>query len=100
MDAWKPLALSAICLFITDAVLAKLPPPNEEQIAKVALAKEKAADAAKKDAELLAKSQDRVVSHYVQQQKAKGVTAKSAPIVIAPPTRSSSKERLTGGPTR
>lgn len=48
----------------TAGVHAKLPAPTDEQSAKAAEAKAKAADAAKRDGELLAKSQDRVAEHY------------------------------------
>ena len=51
--------------------------------AKAEEAKAKAAEVAKRDAELLAKAQDRVVARYVQQQKTKGVTV--TPTAIAPP---------------
>ena len=40
-------------------------------------------DAAKKEGELLAKSQDRVADHYIKAQKAKGVTVKPTPIAVA-----------------
>jgi hypothetical protein len=62
---------------------AKLPPPSEEAQAKAAEAKAKAAEAAKVDAELLGKAQDRVATKYIADQKAKGVIVKPTP--IAPP---------------
>jgi hypothetical protein len=43
---------------------AKLPAPTEEQKAKAAEAKAKADEAAKKEAELLGKSQDRAAENY------------------------------------
>ena len=43
---------------------AKLPPLTDEQKAKAEDAKLKAADAAKKEAELLGRYQDRAVDHY------------------------------------
>ena len=81
----KALLIAALCLYTTGAVLAKLPPPSEEQKAKAEEAKAKAGEAAKQDAELLGKSQDRVASRYIQQQKAKGVTVKPTPIAAAAP---------------
>ena len=45
----------------------------------------KVLEAAKKEAEQLAKSQDRVADRYIQQQKAKGVIVKPTPIAAAPP---------------
>ena len=43
---------------------AKLPSPNEEQKAKAAEAKSKAGEAAKRQAELLGKAQDRATENY------------------------------------
>ena len=85
MKSKKALVVAALCLLTTGAVLAKLPAPSEEQKAKAAEAKAKAGDAAKKDAGLLAKSQDRVADRYIKAQKAKGVTVKPTPIVAAAP---------------
>ncbi|PKO35509.1 MAG: formate dehydrogenase [Betaproteobacteria bacterium HGW-Betaproteobacteria-7] len=62
---------------------AKLPPLSEEAQAKAAEAKAKAGEAAKAQAELLSKSQDRVAEKYIKEQKSKGVTVK--PTAIAPP---------------
>ena len=78
MKSKKALMIAALCLFTAGAVFAKLPAPSEEQ-------KAKAAEAAKKEAEQLAKAMDRVASRYIQQQKAKGVTVKPTPIVAAAP---------------
>jgi hypothetical protein len=55
---------------------AKLPPPSDEAKAKAAVASAKKAEAGKKAAEALAKSQDRAVAHY---KKEKGMTAAAAP---------------------
>ena len=87
MKSKKALLIAALCLFTTGAVFAKLPSPQltDEQKAKAAEAKAKAGDAAKKDAGLLAKSQDRVADRYIKAQKAKGVTVKPTPIVAAAP---------------
>jgi len=84
MKSKKALAIAALCLFTAGGVLAKLPPPTEEQKAKAEEAKAKAAEAAKKDAEMLSKAQDRVAAYYLQQQKAKGVTPKPASVTPAP----------------
>lgn len=46
------------------AAYAKLPPPSEEERAKAALAVAKASEGAKKEAEALARAQDRVVEFY------------------------------------
>jgi hypothetical protein len=84
MKSTKALALAALYLLATGLVFAKLPPLTDEQKAKAEEAKATADAVAKKDAELLAKAQDRVASHYIQQQKAKGITVKPAPIANAP----------------
>lgn len=56
-----------ILVFLTVGMAyAKLPPPTEEQKAQTAAAKAKAAQEARKEAEALAKAQDRVVAHYKQ----------------------------------
>jgi hypothetical protein len=86
MNSNKVIALAALCLFTTGPVLAKLPPLTDAQQAAAEEAKLKAAEVAKKEAELLAKAQDAVASRYGQEQKAKGVAVKPAPMA-APPTR-------------
>ena len=68
---------------LTNVAVAKLPPLTDEQKAKAAEAKAKADDAAKKDSELLAKSQDQVATRYIKEQKAKGKIVTPTP--IAPP---------------
>lgn len=85
MKSKKAIALAALCLLMTGVVFAKLPAPSEEQKAKAAEAKAKAAEAGKKDAMLLAKSQDRVADRYIKAQKAKGVTVKPTPVAAAAP---------------
>lgn len=77
MRSKKALLIAALCLFTTGAVFAKLPAPQltEEQKAKAAETKAKAAAAAKMGAEQLAKAQDRVADRY-KAQKAKGLTVK------------------------
>ena len=55
-------AVIAGCVF--GMASAKLPPPTDEQKAKAAEAKAKSDEAAKKEAELLGKYQDRAVGHY------------------------------------
>jgi hypothetical protein len=81
----KAMLIAALCVVATGAVYAKLPAPQltDEQKAKAEETKAKAADAAKKDGELLAKSQDRVADRYIKAQKSKGVTVKPTPIAVA-----------------
>ncbi len=57
-------------------VHAKLPAPPPVDPAKAAEAKAKAADAAKKENEELARAQDRAVDHY---KKEKGIKTVAAP---------------------
>lgn len=87
MKSRKALALTVFCLFTTGAVYAKLPaqPMTDEQKAKAVETKAKAGEAAKKEAGLLAKSQDRVADRYIKAQKAKGVAVKPTPIAAAAP---------------
>ncbi len=93
-------ALLAVLCLVSLGAIAKLPPPSEEAQAKAAEAKAKADEAAKADAELLAKTQDRVAAKYIQAMKAKGVIVKptpiTAPVVPAvpapPPTAAAMKK--------
>jgi hypothetical protein len=57
-------AFVALALAAAGAAWAKLPPPSPEAAAKAAEAKQKADEAAKKDAELLARYQDKAVANY------------------------------------
>jgi len=81
----KAMIIAALCAVTTGAVYAKLPTPQltDEQKAKAEETKAKAAEAAKIEGELLAKSQDRVADRYIKAQKAKGVTVKPTPIAVA-----------------
>ena len=87
----KRLSITLIAAFALSAgsAWAKLPPPaplTEEAKVAAEEKKAKAAEAAKKDNEDLAKSQDRVAEKYIKEQKAKGVVVKPTPIVPpAPP---------------
>jgi hypothetical protein len=72
---FRILIMSAAMALTAGAVWAKLPPPSEEAKAKAAEAKAKADDAAKKDAEQLAKAQDRAAANY---KKNKGGKASMA----------------------
>lgn len=66
MSAVLGLSLS---VSMSGAAWAKLPPPTDAEKAAAEAAKAKAADAAKKDAEALAKAQDRAVDNF---KKGKG----------------------------
>jgi len=62
----------ALALLVAGAAWAKLPPPSSEAAAKAAETKQKADEAAKKDAADLGKAQDKAVSNY---KKNKGAGA-------------------------
>ena len=85
MKSKNLLALALFCLFTGGPVFAKLPPPTDAQKTTAEEAKLKAAEVAKKEAELLGKYQDLVATRYIQEQKAKGVTVTPTPIAGAPP---------------
>lgn len=69
---FRILIMSVAMAATAGAVWAKLPPPSEEAKAKAAEAKAKADEATKKDAEQLAKAQDKAASNY---RKNKGIKA-------------------------
>jgi hypothetical protein len=74
---FRILIMSAAMALTAGAVWAKLPPPSEEAKAKAAEAKAKADDAAKKDAELLSKAQDRAAANYKKNKGGKSSAAMS-----------------------
>ncbi len=96
----KAMIVAALCVMTTGAVYAKLPAPQltDEQKAKAEETKAKAADAAKKDGELLTKSQDRVADRYIKAQKAKGITVKPTPIVVAAAPAPAAKPAVAPAP--
>ena len=79
----KRVALTTIALaLVAGTAWAKLPVPpvTDEQKAKAEETKMKAAEAAKKDSELLAKYQDKAADNYKKGQgKAKGGAAAASP---------------------
>ena len=77
---WKFVPALLVCCAVGVAY-AKLPPPAPVDPAKAEEAKMKAAGAAKKEAELLAKAQDRAVERY---KKEKGIATKTAGTKPAP----------------
>jgi hypothetical protein len=82
MRSSKALLIAALWLSATGAVFAKLPSPplTDEQKAKAEEAKVKAAEAAKIEADQLAKAMDRVADGYIKAQKTKGIMVKPTPI--------------------
>ena len=73
--------VAALAFCAAGAALAKLPPISDEQKEKAAEAAAKAADTAKKEAELLGKAQDRTAEKYAVRIKAEGREFKPTPIV-------------------
>jgi len=69
------IAVVAVALGMASATWAKLPAPSPEAAAKAAEAKQKADEAAKKDAADLSKAQDRVVANYKRNKGAGGQKA-------------------------
>lgn len=72
---WKMIPAVLVCCVVGMAS-AKLPPPPPVDPVKAEEAKQKAADATKKEGESLAKAQDRVADHYKKQSKTTTKTAK------------------------
>jgi membrane protein involved in colicin uptake len=74
MTTLRALIAAALVVLSFGWAVAKLPPPDEK--AKAAAEEKKAKDAvtAEADKQALAKAQDRVVAHYMAEQKAKGKT--------------------------
>lgn len=86
---WKFVPALLVCCAVGVAY-AKLPPPPPVDPAKAEAAKMKAAEAAKKEAELLAKAQDRAVERY---KKEKGMTVAAVPAKPAAPAASPAKKK-------
>ena len=81
-----PLLLGvALSIGLYGAAVAKLPPPTDEQKAKAAETKAKADEAAKKEAELLTKVQDKSAARYIADQAKLGKVVTPTPIVAPPP---------------
>ena len=79
---WKVVpALLACCVIGLAYGKLPAPAPSEEQKAKAAEAKAKADEAAKKEGELLGKSQDRVADYY-KRTKGAAVVKTSAPVPV------------------
>jgi hypothetical protein len=70
------LATAMLACCVVGLASAKLPAPPPVDPVKAEEAKQKAAEAAKKEAELLGKAQDRVAERYKKQQKGVASTAK------------------------
>ncbi|HKW37929.1 MAG TPA: hypothetical protein VJO54_08985 [Burkholderiales bacterium] len=76
---FRIVIMTAAMAVTAGTVWAKLPPPSEEAKAKAAEAKAKADDAAKKEAVLVGKAQDRAVANYRKNKGGKSSTGATAP---------------------
>jgi hypothetical protein len=101
LNAWLVLVVGSVITTLAIAKLPAAPPQTEEQKAKAAEAKEKAADAAKKDATDLGRYQDKNAERYFREMKAAGKTVPAAtwvppppPVVTAAAAQPSSSESL------
>lgn len=100
MRRMSPILAAAIVVATFGVAVAKLPPPPPMTDAQKAAAEEKkakdavAAEAAKQQQ---ARAEDRVVAHYLADQKAKGHTVTpqmgptSTPVISAPPAKAGAK---------
>ena len=85
LNAWLVLVVGSVVTTLAIAKLPAAPPPTDEQKAKAAEAKEKAADAAKKEATDLSRYQDKSADRYFRDMKAAGKTVPAATWVPPPP---------------
>ena len=85
LNAWLVLVLGSVITTIAIAKLPAPPPATDEQKAKAAEAKEKAADVAKKEATDLGRYQDKSAERYFREMKAAGKTVPVATWVPPPP---------------
>ena len=82
LNSWLVLVVGSV---ITTLAIAKLPALTDEQKAKAAEAKEKAAEVAKKEASDLSRYQDKNAVRYYREMKAAGKTVAAATWVPPPP---------------
>ncbi len=100
LNAWLVLLAGSVITTLAIAKLPAAPPPTDEQKAKAAEAKEKAADIAKKDAADLNRYQDKSAEHYFREMKAAGKAVPAAtwvqppPVITAAAAQPSSSESL------
>lgn len=85
LNAWLVLVVGSAITTLAIAKLPTPPAPTDEQKAKAAEAKEKAADAAKKEAVDLGRYQDKSAERYFRDMKAAGKTVPVATWVPPPP---------------
>lgn len=84
-NSWFVVVAGSVITTLAIAKLPAPPAPTEEQKAKAAEAKEKAAEVAKKDAADLNRYQDKSAERYYRDMKALGKTVPVATWVAPPP---------------
>ena len=89
LNSWFVVMVGSVITTLAIAKLPAPPTPTDEQKAKAAEAKEKAAEGAKKDAVDLGRYQDKSAAHYFRDMKVAGKTVPVAtwvppPAVVAP----------------
>ncbi len=98
LNAWVVLVVGSVITTLAIAKLPAAPPPTDEQKAKAAEAKEKAAEGAKKDAADLGRYQDKSAERYYREMKAAGKTVAvatwvpPAPVIAPAAAQPSSSE--------
>ena len=98
LNAWLVLVVGSVITTLAIAKLPAAPPPTDEQKAKAAEAKEKAAEGAKKDAADLSRYQDKSAERYYREMKAAGKTVAvatwvpPAPVIAPTAAQPSSSE--------
>lgn len=98
LNAWLVLLVGSVVTTLAIAKLPAAPPPTDEQKAKAAEAKEKAAEGAKKDAADLGRYQDKSAERYYREMKAAGKTVAvatwvpPAPVIAPASAQPSSSE--------
>jgi hypothetical protein len=101
LNPWLVLIAGSVITTLAIAKLPAAPPLTEEQKAKAAETKEKAADAAKKDATDLSRYQDKSAERYFAAMKAAGKpvpppTWVPPPVVVAPAAAQPSSSESLG----
>jgi hypothetical protein len=97
----KTVALALACVLFAPLAIAKLPPPPPVDPVKAEEAKQKAAEAAKKGAELQAKYEDKAAENYANKLRASGKEFKPqlGPGLPTPPAPAAPVPTVAAAPT-
>lgn len=93
MTTLRALMAAALVVGSFGLALGKLPPPDEKAKAAAAEAKAKAAAADEAGKAALARAEDRVVAHYIAEERAKGVIVKPQLTAASAPPAAKAKGR-------